>query len=210
MFRLIHRPSHKQTLFSPRPVRLLLEPLEDRNSPSTITLNVAYAANHHVILSGQVTAGGWGAHTDGEWSGVTVQISGAASGSTKTDANGNYSVDLTASSLGQVQAKTADILSNTATATLTSNTPTIELFGVVAGPLNFYTFSGQVTGDVTGGMVITFGGQVQAMNGRTVTVDADGYFAISVQINSNDLGTVTATATDWWGIYSDEVAVLVS
>src|SRR5262249_30048434 len=80
MFRLIHRPSHKRTLFSPRPVRLLLEPLEDRNSPSTITLNVAYAANHHVILSGQVTAGGWGAHTDSEGSGVTVQISGAASG----------------------------------------------------------------------------------------------------------------------------------
>jgi hypothetical protein len=210
MLSLLRRPSRKQAPSSPRPVRLFLEALEGRDCPSTITLNVTYAANRQVILSGQVAASGSGARAGSDTSGVTVQISGAASGTTTTNSGGSYSVTLTANSLGQVQAKTTDGLSNTATAILTVGTPVIQNFGATKGLLNYYTFSGQVTGDVTGGMVITFGGQSTTMDGRTAAVDANGYFSITVQIPSNDLGTVSATAMDWWGLSSNAVYALIS
>lgn len=207
MFRLLRRPSRRPSPPPRRPVRLSLEALEGRHSPSTITLNmdlsVAYHANRSVTFSGQVT-------NTSSPGGLTVQISGAASGTTTTDAGGNYSVTLTATSLGAVQAKTTDGTSNVATATLTAGTPEIENFGYVKGDNNYFTFSGQVTGDVTQGMVVTFSGQSTAMQGKTCTVGANGWFSITVQIAPSDLGTVSASATDWWGIPSDVVSVLVT
>jgi hypothetical protein len=200
MLRLFRRPSRTKAPSSPRPVRLLLEALEDRYCPSNITLNVSYAANRHVIFSGQVTPGS---------AGLTVQISGAASGSTTTDANGNYSVNLTPTSLGQVMAKTSDGQSNTAGAALSASTPTIQNFGYTKGFLNYYTFAGQVTGDVTGGMVITFGG-ISALNGRTATVDANGNFSITVQVTDQGPWTASAYATDWWGLDSQVVYTIGS
>jgi hypothetical protein len=188
-------------------VRLSLEALEGRHCPSTIILtmdlSVAYHANRSVTFSGQVT-------DTPSPGGLTVQISGAATGTTTTDASGNYSVTLTATSLGVVQARTGDGLSNIATATLTAGTPDIQNFGYVKGDNNYYTFSGQVTGDVTQGMVVTFSGQSQAMQGKTCTVGVNGWFSITVQIPPSDLGTVSAVATDWWGIPSDVVSVLVT
>src|SRR5579884_1474622 len=118
MFRLLRRSSRSQAPAALRPVRLFLEALEDRNSPTAISLSVAYNANHQVTLSGQVTVDGTGYHgsTSGV-SGMTIIISGAAAGTTETDGDGYYSVTLTADFLGQVNAQTADYTSNIASAT---------------------------------------------------------------------------------------------
>jgi hypothetical protein len=209
MLSLFRRPSRKPAPSTLRPVRLLLETLEDRNSPSQISLSVAYNPNHVVTLSGQVTATGPNPHADGTYSGVTVVFSGAVTGAAETDGSGNFSVSLTADSLGQVNAQTEDGCSNVASVTLTANTPAIANFSVYAGYLNYYTFTGTVTGDVTGGMAVSFGGQVSALSGQSVSVDANGNFCITVKINPNDVGSVSATASDWWGIYSDTAYVLM-
>jgi hypothetical protein len=189
---------------------LFLEALEDRNSPTAISLSVAYNANHQVTLSGQVTVDGTGYHgsTSGV-SGMTIIISGAAAGTTETDGDGYYSVTLTADFLGQVNAQTADYTSNIASATLTANQPSIQNFGWVQSPGHFYTFSGQVTGDVMGGMSVSLGGNLEGVSGQSVSVDSEGRFVLTVQLNSVELSSVTATATDWWGIYSEEVSTLV-
>jgi hypothetical protein len=200
MFSLLRRPSRTKAPSAPRPARLFLEALEDRNSPSTITLNVAYAANRQVTYSGHVTGG-----TPGQ----SVQISGAVSGSTTTNGNGDYSVTLTTDNLGQVSAQTTDGQSNTATATLSATTPMMQTFGYTKGFLDYYTFSGKVTGDVTAGMVITFGG-IDALNGKTATVDSNGNFSITVEITESDPGMATAYATDWYGLGSQVAYVLVS
>ena len=209
MIGLRRRPSLQPNPAPRRPVRPSLEALESRCSPSTITLNVAYVANQQVTLSGMVVLGVADMRS-GPVGGLTVQISGAATGTATTDPVGNYSVTLTASRLGQVQAKTSDGQSNTATATLTASTPVILNFGYVKEDNNFYVFSGQVIGDVTQGMAITFSGQSRAMQGKTCTVGPDGWFTITVQIAPTDLGTVGATATDWWGNNSELVSTLLS
>ena len=205
MLRLFRRPSRTKAPSSARPVRLLLEALEDRYCPSgpseTITLNVAYNANRQVTFSGHVTAS--------QPSGLTVQISGSASGTATTNANGDYSVTLTGNNLGQVSAATTDGRSNTATSTLTATTPTIQNLGYTKGFLNYYTFAGDVTGDVTAGMVIVFGG-ISALSGRTATVDANGHFSITVQVTDQGPWTASAYAVDWWGLDSQTVYTIGS
>ncbi len=133
MFGLLRRASCQNNPHPTRMVRPFLEALESRYCPSTSTstlsLNVSYAANRQVTLSGQLT-------NTGTLGGQTIRITGAVATTATTDANGNYTVTLTASQLGEVDAQTADNQSNVAINNLTASTPTITQFGAVKGDLN--------------------------------------------------------------------------
>jgi hypothetical protein len=157
-----------------------------------LTMNLAYGANKTVILSGKVT--------DAQAGGMVVTFSGVVSGTATTDANGNYSVTLTPTALGQITATTTDVwglTSSAATVTVTNTAPTITLTAVQHG--NIWTFSGRVTDEYAPGLVVTFSGP-GAINGQTTTVNTDGTFSLCVMLTSSDAGWVTASVTDWWGL----------
>jgi hypothetical protein len=182
----------------------VLEALEGRDCPSTISLSVAYGTQRNITLSGQVTNA---AHP----AGLTVQIAGVASGTTVTDANGNYSITLPAVQLGTVTAATTDGQSNTAQAMLAGAPPQIVNFTWTLGSTGLSTFSGQVLDASAPGLTVNFGGEPVSMQNQHVTVDADGWFYFTIRLNgtATDNGEVTATVTDWWGLQSEAVQVFV-
>jgi hypothetical protein len=150
-----------------------------------------------VTLSGQVT--------DDQPSGLTVTFSGAVTGTTVTDANGNYSVRLQASSLGAVLATVTDSwgnVSNPASVTLTCAPPSITDISAACGPDNVWTFQGTVVAASPDNMTVTFNGLPSVAN-QTATVQANGTFVYIVQMQPNDDGTVTVQTTDWWGQTSE-------
>lgn len=70
----------------------------------------------------------------------------------------------------------------------------IEFTGVEEGP-NEWSFEGQVIGDHVEGLIVQFGG-IPSLEGQTATVDANGWFQITVQLQSGEHGTATAQTTD--------------
>jgi hypothetical protein len=177
--------------------RLFLERLETRDCPSTLTLAVSYGTQKTITLSGHLS-------DNGPLAGKTVNFSGAATGSATTDGNGDYSLTLSANSLGTVRAYTSDGQSNIPSITLTSNTPVIQNFGWVEMPNHWFTFTGKVIDESPGGLVVQFGGAPESMQNKSVTVAADGTFSFTIQLDGtiNDNGTVSAVVTDWWGLTS--------
>jgi hypothetical protein len=233
MFGLFSRSRRSAPPVKPSSFRPTLERLEERDCPSTIMLFISgYAPNKQVTLTGVVSAGpgspsglGAGGLTTGSngtpanpgnpmgvgttpptaWSpaGLTVQLTGAASGTATTDANGNFSVTLTATALATIYASTTDGLSNTASVLLADVAPTISNFAFTEDSSNLYVFSGTVTGN-NAGEVVTLGGMVAATDGQVLPVSSTGYFSLAIQLTgaSND-GSITAQATDWWGLTSN-------
>jgi hypothetical protein len=198
MLGLLTRSPKKKVPRTARPVRLFLERLETRDCPSTISLNVSYAANRMVTLTGQVT-------DTTQLGGLTVQITGVATTTATTDTNGNYSATAQASGLGKVYAQTSDNQSNVATITLNDIPPQITNFTVSLGPNNIATLTGTVTGQNVGGLTVAFDGSVTALQGKTATVNADGSFLLTVALgNVNGLAEARAVTTDWWGLLSTE------
>jgi hypothetical protein len=197
MFRLLS-PSRRRPVAAPgdRPVRLGLEALETRDCPSTLSMGVTYDNQNWITLSGQLT------NTPMPGS-MTVGIYGQASGSTTTDVNGNYSITLPASGVGNVYARTADGQSNVAQVTLTDDAPVIDNFQAIPDGGNFWTFSGHVTDQTAAGLVVNFGG-LASLNGKTATTDNSGNFSLYVQLNGtpSDNGNAGAWTTDWYNMPS--------
>jgi hypothetical protein len=136
--------------------------------------------------------------------GLLVMITGSATGTTITDASGNFSVTLTASSLGAVYASTMDPsgqFSNTASVMLSSAKPVIENFYCTVLPDGWYQFSGRIVDDSAAGLTVYFGGVAVSLQNQKATVLADGTFTLQIRLNGTvtDNGTVTANVTDWWG-----------
>ena len=67
------------------------------------------------------------------------------------------------------------------------------------GPNNTLTVSGHVTDMVEGGAVVTISGVASG----TATTDASGNYSLVVQASAQ--GTITASATDIWGLVSTVV-----
>jgi hypothetical protein len=180
--------------------------LESRLSPSSVgalpenlTLSVTYLPNKQVTLSGQLT----GTSTPG---GECINLMGAVEGTAVTNAQGYYSVTLTAQSLGQVSAATADGLSNTATAMLVSAASTLSNFVATQEGPGLWLFTGNVNGAPTQGMMINFAG-LQSMQGQSISVNPDGSFAFYFQVPAGQNGIVSAQAIDWWGDTSNTAMV---
>jgi hypothetical protein len=167
-----------------------------------LTMDVAYGQQKQITLSGRLV--------DESPGGRTVTFSGAASGSVVTDQYGDYSITLTASSLGNVYASATDPAghqSNQAVVKLTSDIPKIVNFTAVEGENHEFTFSGSVEDEWAWGLTVQFLGSVSSLNGQTQTVNADGTFTVIMQLNgtSSDNGNVFAGVSDWWGQWSQVV-----
>jgi hypothetical protein len=147
--------------------------------------------DRQVTVSGQVSAG----------AGLTVTLSGIVSASVTTGTDGVFTFTGTASGLGQVNASVTDVWGQTGTsaAQLTNQAPTITNFvGENTGVQNIWDFEGQVTGAWSPGETVTFSG-IPALQNVQVTVGADGWFHVQVQMGSTDVGLLVATVTDWYG-----------
>jgi hypothetical protein len=184
-----------------RRFRPALEKLESRYCPAgpTITLNVVMLNQRNIQLCGQVTEPG------ANVSGLTVTISGEATGTTTTNSNGVYSVVLQAAALGDVHAKTVDgagQASNDAVYTLACDPPVIQNFTASQNG-NIWTFTGTVVDESAPGETVTFGG-ISQLNGKTATVNSNGTFSLSVWLPSGLDNTVWAQDTNWWGQQSEE------
>jgi hypothetical protein len=126
-------------LRKPPPISPMLEALEDRFCPAVggtpgITLAIAYSMGQQVTLSGTVT-------DNVSVANLPVQITGAATGSTTTNASGQFNVQLTATALGNVTATVTDSTNATANAValVQDSPPVITEFDVAN--LNFRRFS---------------------------------------------------------------------
>jgi hypothetical protein len=135
--------------------------------------------------------------------GLTVQLGGKVNGTAATDANGNYSATLQASGLGVITAATTDGQSNVAQFTLVDTEAVITAFTDMHGSQSLYTFTGHVAGGYEG-EVVNFGG-LHDLQGQSATVDANGNFSITVQLDglADDNGFATAQTVDAWGITSN-------
>jgi hypothetical protein len=204
MLDLFTRSRRDARSVKPSSFRPMLERLEDRDCPSTINVFIAsYAANKQVTVRGFV-------NNTPSPGGLTVQLSGAVSGSTTTNDSGQFSATLTATALDKIFAATADGLSNTAQVMLWDPTPQISNFTVTSYSHGMYMFSGTVSGN-TQGETVTFGGMVVSTDGQVVTVNSNGSFSFVIQLSgADDTGSVTAQATDWWGQTSNLATTWVS
>jgi hypothetical protein len=166
-------------------------------APPIVYLSIMSTHQTNVTLQGSVVAP--------NPAGFVVQIFGVCSSSVVTDANGQFSITLPASSLGSIYADTTDSLgqvSNIAVANLQFAPPTFGDVGYWEQPGNFLTIAGHVDVHDPQGMQVTLGGDIPALRGLTATLDANGNFQITVQVPNDQgqgAGVVSFTVTDWWG-----------
>ncbi len=173
--------------------RPTLERLEPRDCPTIIGLgSMTSSTSKTVVFSGTVS-------DTPNPGGMVVQLTGVATGSTTTHADGSFSVQLTATGLGMETATTADA---TAHNTVTDpNAPLISLFDNSEYPGGYYLFTGHVNGTVFAGEQITFSGSIPSMQGKTTTVKSDGTFSFVGHLLPGEDGDVLASATaDVWGV----------
>ncbi|HVC92389.1 MAG TPA: hypothetical protein VND64_01800 [Pirellulales bacterium] len=161
------------------------------NPPVVQNLMVTETGNgKYVTVSGQVQSTSPG--------GLTVSLSGVTTASPVTNSTGQFSVTTQASALGAIDAAATDVWSVNsamAQAQLTNTAPSLTVTAC-QGSNNTITISGHVTDMVEQGAVVTIGGIASG----TAATDASGNFSLSVQ--STAQGTITATATDVWGLVS--------
>jgi hypothetical protein len=88
--------------------------------------------------------------------------------------------------------------------------PVITEFNCSEGAGYVFTFEGTVEGYLPG-MMVTFGGDPQSLQGQTADVDEDGHFVLVIQLSGtlSDEGTATAVAMDTHGQYSGEACTSV-
>jgi hypothetical protein len=171
-------------------VALGCERLETRDCPAApaVTLTTRELANRMVELSGVVT--------DEHPTTVQLTFSGVASGTARPGADGHYSVQLPATSLGQVQVVALDdqnLSSNPVSAAFTTQGIRITL-SVTRGSSQQVTVSGQVSDEFPAGRVVTLSGAAQGV----ATTDSQGRYSLTTNLTGS--GRVTAVAADQWGM----------
>ena len=88
-----------------------------------------------------------------------------------------------------------------------NQTPEIVGFTAEAVGDGWWRVSGRVVDERPGGLVVTFGGGVASLAGKTVTTNAAGEFSYLVLLNTDgtDTGWVSATTEDDLGADADPV-----
>lgn len=188
--------SSRKSVKTPRRARPSLETLEGREVPASLSLAVTYGHAKSITLSGTLTD-----HNNPSMQ--TINLTGKASGMTMTNAQGQFSVTVDATELGNVTATVGDASAN-ATVTLTDVTPTLTLVAD-EGTSNIWSFSGEVSSTRSRlGMTIEFGGLHTLTTAPTTLTDSDGEYEYIVMLNglSSDNGTAQARAKTAWGTYS--------
>ena len=189
-----------------RDYRPALECLEGRDcpaAPAVMTFAWEYTQQQRFLLQGTVT--------DEQPAGLTVVFSGVYNGSVTTDANGQFSLIVEPTGLGQVNASVTDgegLTSAPAGAWLNSMPPTINNFTAVRQLNNIWVFSGSVMDEYAPGLKVYFGGLPSLAN-KWASVSANGTFSLTVDLAQGEQGTATAVTCDWWGLSSNEATALV-
>jgi hypothetical protein len=169
--------------------------------PTVTQLSYTWGPNRTVTITGKVN--------DEQPSGRTVTLGGAVNGMATADANGNFSVTLTATALAQVSATVTDQWNQTSAAaatTLTYNAPVIQNFIGTHGAGNTWTFTGHVADAVASGIAISFGGLAA---GQSVVTDANGNFTLTITLASGASGDVIAEAHNMWNMASADATFTV-
>jgi hypothetical protein len=174
--------------------------------PTGLTLMVAYGPGRTITISGQVLGA--------EVGNRVVELSGVVPNGTQatTDGTGHFSVTVEVPRLGNIVG-TVSYNGTTVTEqiTMTNNAPTITDFVAIAGPANIWTFQGRVTDESHHNLTVMFGGEPDSIQGHTATVEEDGWFYLTLELDGtqNDNGEVHASVTDWWGRISNFVSTRV-
>ena len=170
---------------------------EGHNHPPSVTsFSVSQAGHHDVQLTGSVS-------DDGAVSGLTVSFSGVVSGSTSTNADGDFLCVLTASALGSITATVTDdggLSSDPCSADLTNVAPTISV-SASQGVGGCWIIEGSVSDEWAYGLTVTLSSGNPALDGMSVEIGSNGSFEFSIlnpNVNLNG-ATVSASVTDWWG-----------
>jgi hypothetical protein len=157
--------------------------------------------NVSAVASGpnQITVSG--TVQDANLNGVVITFSGVASGLTTPNANGTFSVTLSASHIGAETVSVSDGDAFTMTKTVVVDAgPVITSFTAQASSGNMWIFTGTVSG-ATGGTITLTG--LPELNNVTVTIQPDGTFTVGIVLSPADTGTVSAVATDTFGNQSN-------
>jgi hypothetical protein len=146
---------------------------------------------------------------------LPVVLSGIVSTTVYTDSEGNFSVTIQPSQVGNVYVSTADgagSSSNTAEIAVGQAPPTIGGFGWTQIGPGSYVFTGQVTSPTAPGSTVTLqSGNIPGANGATGTVDANGNFVIQVSLPDGfGSGSVSVSTTDPFGQQSNAPSVFVT
>ena len=163
----------------------------------TVTLSIASIYDNLVTLQGHVE--------DIDENALAVTLGGTASGTCACDSNGDFTMTVQPSALGDITAITTDLWgqsSNTGDVTLTSNAPLINNFAAIHGSGTTWTLQGSVDVQDPEGLTVTFGG-LPSLSGVTASVQGDGTFSATVTLQADESGTATAQTTDWWGQQSN-------
>lgn len=194
------RSTSRKTLNRPR---LSVEQLETRDCPALIlqsflTVNAQVLAGHQVELTGTLS----GADAADE----TVIFSGAVTGSTITDADGDYSFTTADATLGTVSAVALDLqkdMLGTASTVVAVDAPAVTL-SLTYVSQQTVTLSGTLTDIDAAGQTVTFTGLVAA----SAVTDANGNFSYNAEVSG--VGAIDAATTDLWGQASNTAEVDVT
>lgn len=87
--------------------------------------------------------------------------------------------------------------------------PQIVNFQAIQNPDGTFSITGQVIDEDPGGLVVRFSGDVATLDGQSATTNADGYFflRVNLQTNGTDTGWLYAQTTDRGGLVSNEASV---
>jgi hypothetical protein len=171
------------------------------NQAPYISLQVSYGGQRLVTFSGVVY--------DESPTTCVVSLGGVASGAgIHPSSSGEFSVTLTASSLGTEWGKAVDsagLASSIATVDVVSLKPVIDNFQVYGIAPNTYSIRGHVSDESPAGLIVRLGGEIAQLQGVEVEVGADGWFSYTITLSSPPAAgsLVTADVTDWWGLAAD-------
>jgi hypothetical protein len=175
------------------------DPVPQTISCNAPALNVtsSFGAGGAVIFTGSISGP--------NIANVTITFNGTVVNTTQTNSNGTFQFSTTNWTPGNVQVQAVDLWdqgSNTVTVPLTADSPTITKFTAVQGADGLWTFSGHVNAFYAPGMTVQLWG-IPTLNGTTgytaVTVDTNGNFSLTVQLQHGEQGTVSAETWDWLG-----------
>ncbi len=164
----------------------------------TLTLNVTPNGGQTVTVSGQVS--------DEAAAECSVFFSGVISGLVYTNPDGSFSYTTTASGLGAIDAVATDASNLTSApveADLTDSTPTMTL-NVTPDSGQSVTVWGQVSDQDPGATLVSFSGVIVG----SVATNTDGSFSYTTTASA--LGTITATASDQWGLTTAQAQTQLS
>jgi hypothetical protein len=177
------------------PVHLGVEPLERRDVPSALTINISYGSTRMVTVYGVLS-------DVPNVANQPVTITGKVQGTTATDSLGDYSLTEVADGTGVVTASSNGASANTS---ITDLAPVINTFQATEGTGDMWTFSGTVTYRSPQGLSVVLGGAPVSVPGNSAPVRADGTFSVCIQLNGtpSDNGLVWARTTSPYGLVSN-------